>query len=137
MTNQMPPPLTLRPTLLFNAGFSVLSGLLFLVAPGTVGGWLGIESSGWIRLAGLVLVGHAALIAALLPRMQIERVALLNLAAIAPYPLLMVALVVTGVVDRDLGQVLALADGAIIAAVAAVLAIGLQKQPVARQHQHA
>jgi hypothetical protein len=142
MTNHTPPPPTLRPTLLFNAGFSVLSGLLFLIAPGTVGGWLGIESSGWIRLAGLVLVGHAALIAALLPRMQIERVALLNLAAIAPYPLLMVSLVVTGLVDLDLGQVLALADGAIIAAVAVVLALGLrstglQKQPVARQPQHA
>ncbi len=132
----------LRPTLVFNASFSLLSGLLFLVAPGTVGGWLGIESSGWIRLAGLVLVGHAALIAALLPRMQIERVALLNLVAIAPYPLLMVALVGTGVIDRNLGQVLALADGAIIGAVAVVLAIGLrntglQKRPVARQPQHA
>ncbi len=142
MTNPTPPPPTLGPTLLFNAGFSLLSGLLFLVAPATVGGWLGIESSGWIRLAGLVLFGHAVLIAVLLPRMQLERVALLNLAAIAPYPLLMVALVVTGVIDRTLGQVLALADGAIIGAVAVVLALGLrntglQKQGVARQPQRA
>jgi len=119
----MNPPL--RPTLVFNAGFSLLSGILLTAAPGTVGGWLGIDSDGWIRLAGLVLLGHGLLIAALLPRLELRQLAVLNLAAIAPYPLLMVGLVATDVIDRDLGQTLALVDGAIIAGVAVVLALGI------------
>ena len=117
--------LPMRPILLFNAGFSVLSGLLLTAAPGTVGGWLGIQSDGWLRLAGLVLLSHGLLIAALLPRLELRQLAVLNLAAIAPYPLLMVGLVATDVISRDLGQTLALVDGAIIAAVAAALALGI------------
>ena len=127
----------LRPALVFNAGFSLLSGLLFLLAPGTVGGWLGIDSDGWLRLFGAVLLSHAAILAVLLPRLELRQVALLNLAAIAPYPLLMIVLVVTGVVARGLGQALALADGAIIGAVAIVLGLGLQKPVGTRQPQHA
>lgn len=134
--------LLLRPTLLFNAGFSILSGLLFVLAPASVGGWLGIDSDGWLRLAGLVLLGHGLLIATLLARVELRRVALLNLAAIAPYPLLMVGLVATSVIDRSLGQALALVDGAIIAAVAVALALGiratgLQNSSPTRQPQHA
>ena len=43
---------------------------------------------------------------------------LLNLAVIAPYPALMILLVVTGLVDRTLGQGLVLADGAVVGLIA-------------------
>jgi len=127
----------LRPVLLFNAAFSAASGLLLLLAPSTVGGWLGVDIDGWLRLAGVVLIGHGALIVLLLGRLAVEQVAKLNLVAIAGYPLLMIVLVVTGLVDRSLGQVLVLVDGAIIAAVAALLFRGLQNLAPARQPQHA
>lgn len=134
--------LPVRSVLLFNAGFSLASGLLLLLAPGTVGGWLGIDSPGWLRLAGLVLLGHGALLLGLLPRLGLRTVAVLNLMAVAPYPLLMIVLVATGVIDRTLGQALALIDGAIIAGVAVALALGirnmgLQNPTSTRQPQHA
>lgn len=135
--NQSPQTDSLRVALVANAVFSFASGLLLLVAPGTVGGWLGVTIDGWLRLAGLVLLGHGALIVALLPRMQLQKIARLNLLAIAPYPILMIVLVATGMISRTLGQVLALVDGAAIAAIAAVLARGLRGPTLTRQAQHA
>ena len=61
----------------------------------------------------------------------------LNLAAIAPYPLLMVILVVTGLVDRPLGQLLVLVDGAVVGALAAVHARALLRSQPDLDHQPA
>lgn len=127
----------LRPALLMNAGFSMLTGLLLAIAPGTVGDWLGVSIDGWLRLIGVALIGHAALITLLLPRMELRSLAKLNFAAIAGYPMLMLGLVLTGLIDRGLGQALAIADGAVVAGIATLLAQGLWKQPSVRHPQHA
>ena len=103
------------PGLLLNAAFSVASGVLLAAAPGTVGGWLGVSVDGWLRLFGVALIAHAALLLwvnNLADPIPLTRV---NLAMIAPYPLLMIGLVVSGLVERPLGQALVLADGAAIA----------------------
>ena len=52
----------------------------------------------------------------------------LNLAVIAPYPVLMILVVVTGLVDSSLGQGLVLTDGAAVAAVAVLHLIGLRTE---------
>ncbi len=127
----------LRPSLLANAAFSAASGALMLIAPSTVSGWLGLDIAGWLRLFGLVLVGHALLIVFLLPRLGVRRSAQLNLLAIAPYPFLMIAVVAAGLVERSLGQGLVLADGAIIGAVAVVQALGLRDHAADRHPQTA
>jgi hypothetical protein len=116
----------LRPALLANAGLSIATGLLMVAAPGTVSDWLGLNIAGWIRVFGIVLLGHAALIPILLSRMELRRVALLNLAAIAPYPLIMIGLVASGLIERSLGQGLALIDGALVGAIALAHAAGLR-----------
>lgn len=116
----------LRTPLIANAVFSFLSGLLISLAPGTVGSWLGVDIDGWLRLFGIALIGHAVLIAVGLRRLETPLLAKVNLAMIAPYPLLMVGLVVTGLISRNLGQVLALLDGAIIALIAAGHGMGLR-----------
>ncbi len=127
----------LRPALIFNAVFSLASGALMLLAAGTVADWLGVSGTGWLRLFGVVLVGHAILIAVLLPRLGIRKTAVLNLAAIGPYPLLLVLAIVIGLIDRPLGQGLALADAAVIAGVAAIHAMGLRKPQAGHQPQPA
>ena len=88
----------LRSALIANALVSLASGGLMLITPGTVSSWLGLDIAGWLRLFGLVLIGHGALIAVLLPRFGVRQTALLNLVAIAPYPLLMVGVVVGSLV---------------------------------------
>jgi len=128
---------SLRPALHFNALLSLASGAALLLAPATIGGWLGIDGTGWLRLVGVVLVGHAALIMLLLPRLGLRRTATLNLLAIAPYPALMVLAVATGIIDRPVGVFLALLDGLVIAAVAAMLWVGLRSATPARQPAHA
>lgn len=107
-----------------NAVFSLASGLLLTIAPDTVGGWLGVNIDGWLRLLGIALLAHAGLLALALRQPQIERWTRLNLAAIAPYPFLMIAVVGAGLVDK--GQALVLADGAIVGAIALTQWFGLR-----------
>jgi len=107
----------LRLPLIANAIVGIASGLLFLIAPGVVGGWLGVDIDGWLRVFGALILGHALMILALLPRVDTAKLAKLNLSLIAPYPILMIVVVVTGMVSRPLGQGLALVDGLIIAAI--------------------
>lgn len=104
--------------MVFNGMFSLASGLLLAILPGTVDDWLGFSAPGWLRLVGLGLIGHAAILFWAARRPDPAPWARLNLLAIAPYPLLMIGLVATGVIDRQLGQGLALIDGAIIAGIA-------------------
>lgn len=107
-----------------NALLSFATGSLFTIAPATVGGWLGVSIDGWLRLFGVALLGHAAVLAWAGSRDTIVGWLTLNLATIAPYPLLMIGLVVSGLVERPLGQALVLIDGALVATVAVVQARG-------------
>lgn len=125
----------LRSALVVNATFSLISGLTLAAVPATVGNWLGVNVDQWLRLLGVVLVGHAVLIATLMPRLELRRVATLNLLAIAPYPFLMVLLVGAGWVERPLGQGLVLIDGLIIGVLAIVHALGLKAMSSQPTHQ--
>ncbi len=122
----------LGPALIANGAFSALSGLVLAIAPATVSGWLGVDIPGWLRLFGIVLIGHAALIAFVVSVSQrpersgdLGRWGLLNLVAIAPYPLLMIIAAIAAV-PRDLGRLLVLADGAIIGVFAVAQWMGLR-----------
>lgn len=103
-----------------NALLSFATGSLFTIAPATVGGWLGVSIDGWLRLFGVALLGHAAVLAWAASRDSIVGWLTLNLATIAPYPLLMIGLVISGLVERPLGQALVLIDGALVATVAVI-----------------
>lgn len=110
-----------------NAAFSLATGALLAIAPATVGNWLGVEIDLWLRLLGLALIGHAGILAFVARQPQPESLAKLNLAMIAPYPLMMVALAVFGLVDGGTGQALVLADGAVVGITALVQAAGLRR----------
>ncbi len=116
----------LRTGLAANAAFSAFTGLLLTLAPGTVNDWLGLAIPGWLRLLGVALLGHAVILAIVLRLDRPEPLAKLNLAAIAPYPLLMVGLVVADVVSPTGGQALVLLDGAVVGMVAVLQALGLR-----------
>ncbi len=91
----------LRLPLMANAIFGTASGLLLLIG------------------IGALILRHALIILALLPKVDTAKLAKLNLSMIAPYPILMIVVVVTGMVSRPLGQGLALLDGLIVAGIAA------------------
>ena len=112
--------------LALNGVLSLGSGALMTVAPGTVGSALGVNGSGWIRLVGAGLLGHAALLAYAMTRDDRRPWGRLNLAAIAPYPLAMIALAVL-VVSDGAGRLLVLGDGALIAGIAAMHWAGLRR----------
>ncbi len=116
----------LRTAMILSAVASLASGVLIAAAPSNVGDWLGVEIDNWLRLFGLVLVGHGALLLGALSKFDEMKLGKLNLLLIAPYPLLMVLLVATGRIDRRLGQGLALVDGAAIAGIAAMHLNGLK-----------
>ena len=104
-----------RTALRLNAVFSLIIGGLLAAAPSAVGGWLGVSIDGWLRLLGVALLGHGALLLWVASLRDVRTWTTRNLAVIAPYPALMVVLVVTELIDRPLGQGLALLDGAIVA----------------------
>ncbi len=115
-----------KSALVFNAWLSLVSGLLLLISPGTVGTWLGVSIDGWFRLLGVVLVAHAALIAGLISSLGVDRAVRINLLLIAPYPLVMLGFVVLAKVTTNLGRGLVLADGAIVAVVVVFHAVALR-----------
>lgn len=113
-----------------NAAFSALSGLLLTFFASPIGGWLGVSIDGWLRLLGLVLLGHSAILTWVLTQADNTRWAKLNLAAIAPYPLIMLGLVASGVVEPAAGQALVLGDGLIVGLFAISQWFGLRTQKV-------
>jgi len=123
--------------MLFNGAFSLVSGAFFAIAPGIVDGWLGFTASGWIRLVGLVLFGHGLILFWAARRHDRAKWARLNLLAIAPYPILLIGLVAGGVIDRTLGQGLALFDAAVVAAIAVWHFVSLREPRRASQPQPA
>ena len=48
-----------------NAAFSGLSGLVLLLVPGPVGGWIGVPEAGWLRALGGGLLAFGAALAVL------------------------------------------------------------------------
>lgn len=109
---------SLRLILRVNAVFSLATGMLLAVAPGTVGAWLGVTIDGWLRLLGIGLIGHFAVLWWAQARPDPRPLAKLNLLSIAPYPLLMIGLVAFGLVERNLGRGLVLVDGLIVGVIA-------------------
>lgn len=108
---------SLQRPLRFNAIFSLASGILLTAAPSQVNDWLGVDAVAITRLFGVALLGHAVLLLWGAAQPNPQPFVFINLIAIAPYPLAMIALVTSGMVEGTLGQTLVLADGAIIAAI--------------------
>lgn len=118
----------LRLPLQINGLFSFASGLLLALRPDTVNGWLGIDVPTVLRLFGLALIGHALFVFWGASRPNPRPFIMLNLAAIAPYPVLMGALLAGGIVETSLGRLLVAADGIIIGVIAAMHWRTLQTQ---------
>lgn len=118
--------MTLPKTLLANAALSFVTGLLLSVAPGTVGDWLGVSIDGWLRLLGLALLGHGAVLVWAASREPVAPLAKLNFAMIAPYPLMMIGVVVAGLVDSSGGRALVLLDGTLVGLLAIAHWVGLR-----------
>lgn len=118
--------LTPKSSLRLNAWFSLGSGLFLLVSPNMVGTWLGVSIDGWLRVLGAILISHAAIIAGMQSALGVDRAIRINLLLIAPYPLVMLGLVVSRSITTDLGQSLVLADGAIVAAIGVLHVVGLR-----------
>ncbi len=119
----------LRVGLTANAVLSFATGLLLAAAPSTVSGWLGLEIGSWLRLFGLALLGHGAIVVFILRQARPRQLATLNVAAIAPYPLLMICLVAFGLVETGVGRSLVLIDGALVGLIAFTQVAGLRRLP--------
>lgn len=100
-----------------NAAFSLANGIVLTLVPSTVSEWLGVSVDGWLRLFGIGLLLHGLALAAVARSADPPKWARLNLVAIAPYPLLMLGLLVTQIIDTGTGRALVAADGAIMAAI--------------------
>lgn len=109
-----------------NAALSFATGFALALAPRTVGGWLDVSIDGWLRLLGIALIAHGALLTWATWQRTITSWAKLNVAAIAPYPLIMVGIVVTGLVSGALGQWLLLTDGVLVGLLAIAQWSGLR-----------
>lgn len=118
--------MTLPTALRANAALSFATGALLAVAPSAVGGWLGVSIDGWLRLLGVALIAHGALLVWASQQEEIVSWVKLNLAVIAPYPLMMIGLVVTGLVDTSVGRSLVLLDGALVGLLARAHWTGLR-----------
>lgn len=118
--------MTLRTALRANAVLSFATGALLAVAPDAVGGWLGVSIDGWLRLLGMALLGHGVILVWASARELVATLAKLNLAVIAPYPLMMIGLAVTGLVDTPVGRALVLLDGTLVGLLAIAQWAGLR-----------
>ncbi len=116
----------LKLALQLNAVFSLATGLVLAIAPATVGGWLDVSIDQWLRLLGVSLVAHGGFLLWATAQDAVATWAKLNVAAIGPYPLIVVIIVATGLVDRGLGQGLVLADGVVVGLLAMAQWSGLR-----------
>ena len=116
----------LQTTLSSNAGFSSASGLVLLAVPEAIGGVIGVDIDWFLHLFGVALLAHAALLWIVVGRTDVARWAKLNLVAIAPYPVAMIAVAAT-IAEAGAGRLLVLADGAAIAIIAGAHAVGLRQ----------
>lgn len=113
-------------SLRLNAAFSFATGFILAVVPATVGSWLDLSIDGWLRVLGFSLIGHAGILLWASRHDAIAKWAKLNLALVSPYPLLMVAIVASGVVKPTMGQALLLADGVVVGLLAAAQWSGIR-----------
>ena len=120
----------LRRGIAVNALLSLAVGGLLLGGAPVVGEALGVEIDGWLRLFGVALIGHAFLLSWSRRTAHPDRWGRLNLAIVAPYPLIMIVVAVT-VIDPIGGKLLALLDGVLVAVVALVQYLGLRRNHAA------
>lgn len=116
----------LKLALQLNAALSYIIGFALALSPRMIGGWLDVSIDGWLRLLGLVLISHGALLTWATRQPSITSWAKLNVAAIAPYPVIMVAVVAAGLVDVAFGQFLLLIDGVLVGMLAVAQWSGLR-----------
>ena len=109
-----------------NAVLSLAVGSAFLIGASAIGEALGIEIDGWIRLFGVALIGHALILAWVRQAQDPVPWTRLNLAMVAPYPLLMIA-VAAAVIEPSGGKVLVLVDGILVGTAALVQYLGLRR----------
>lgn len=119
-------PALLRTALRANAVLSILTGLLLAIAPATVGDWLGVEVDGWLRLLGLGLLGHAIALGVAATQANVRRWGHINLVLIAPYPALLIIVMLAGLVSTGTGRALLAADAAAVGTIAIAHRFGLR-----------
>lgn len=112
--------------LTLNAAFSFATGLMLTAAPGVIGDWLGVSINGWLRALGVILLGHASVLMWASRQTSIVSWTKVNVAAIAPYPVLMLGVIVWGAVDTPLGRALVLFDALVVGALAVMQWTGLR-----------
>lgn len=118
--------MNLRLALRINAVASLATGLLLTAAPSVVAEWLGVSIDGWLRLIGVALLGHGALLLWIGEQPSIDFWAKLNLAAIGPYPLILLGLVLVGAVDTGIGRALLLVDATVVGLFAVAQFMGVR-----------
>ena len=116
----------LKTALVGNGLFSLMTGALLAIAPATVGDWLGVSIDGWLRALGLALLAHGVVLLWAAQRPDPTGWGRLNLAMIAPYPVMMIVLAVTSLVEPSGGKVLVLADGLVVGVFAVMHALALR-----------
>lgn len=125
----------LKVALAGNGAFSLMTGVLLAAVPATVGDWLGVSIDGWLRALGLALLVHGVVLLWVARRPDPFALGRLNLAMIAPYPVMMIVLAATSLVEPSLGKALVLGDGFVVGVLAVMHAIALKPlrgtQPVA------
>ncbi len=119
----------LSTSLLLNAVLSAATGVALTLAPHTISRWLGHDIAGWLRLFGLALIAHFALLLWVRTRPNLRLWTRINLATVAPYPLLLLGILMANIVSETPGRLLLTADAAAVAAVATLQWRGLNRLP--------
>lgn len=117
----------LQRAILANAAFSAFTGSLAAGPTDWFGGLIGTPHLGLLKLFGAALLLHAVCLIIIARLPQIRVWAKINFALIAPYPLLMLLAIGSGLVSTPIGKVIAAADGLIVGAIAFLILRALKK----------
>lgn len=109
---------SLRSALFANAAFSTLTGLPLLFFPKNASGMFGFDHPDILRLVGISLLFHAAMLAWVRNKPTIRGWTKINLGVIAPYPIIILTLISLGHITDTAGVVLAGIDGLVVGLIA-------------------
>ena len=122
---------SIRAPMQLNAALSVVVGAVLVLAPNTVDALLALDRSAWLRGFGVILLVHAVALLWAAQHANRQRWAVLNLVAIAPYPLVLMVLA-SSIITSPEGRTVLLVDGLAVGAVALWHAVALRKNRTLR-----
>lgn len=118
----------LTSSIALNALLSLVLGLVLVLAPSAIGDRLDVDLDGWLRLLGLGLLVHAIMLVVVQRGGQPSAWVWMNLVVITPYPVLMLVLAFTSLVEPNGGKALVIVDGVLVAALAVGQWVGLRRR---------